>query len=187
MPFCNIWQGASFRALLGRIGGVGEFVQSGGMRGLPWGLLCGTSGRMDLCMVPFHSCHVYGIWTSRSKNVWGMLKSHRLGVAMQVKKGGSFIGKTCSHCVMLYCETLLQVLLGIYCKRFYWIPLSATVVLRVWGSQNQKCNSECPNETLNGLFQKNFLGFLLYPWKFIILNPTPLPLCLFFSIIVFVL
>ena len=35
----------------------------------------------------------------------------------------------------------------------------ATVVLRVWGLQSQKCNSDCPNEKLNGLFQKNFQVF----------------------------
>ena len=35
-----------------------------------------------------------------------------------------FIGKAGSHfLILLYCETLLQVLPGIYCKRFYWIPL----------------------------------------------------------------
>ena len=71
-------------------GEVGELVMPGGMWGLPWGFLCGTSGRKELCMVPCHSCHIYGIWTSRSKKVWGMLKSHQLGVVMQVTKGGSF-------------------------------------------------------------------------------------------------
>ena len=40
------------------------------------------------------------------------------------KKWALFIGKGGSHCViLLYCETLLQVLLCIYCKRFYWITL----------------------------------------------------------------
>ena len=39
-------------------------------------------------------------------------------------KGALLIGKAGSHFViLLYCETLLQVLPGIYCKRFYWIPL----------------------------------------------------------------
>ena len=56
-----------------------------------------------------------------------MLKSHQLGVAMQ---GGFFVGKAGSHYVMLlYCETLLQVLLSIYCKRFYWVPLFAILPL----------------------------------------------------------
>ena len=38
-------------------------------------------------------------------------------------KGALFIVKADSHYViLLYCETLLQVLLGIYWKRFYWTP-----------------------------------------------------------------
>ena len=51
------------------------------------------------------------------------------------QKGALFIEKAGSHhCViLLYCETLLQVLLGIYFKRLYWIPFFhyTTVVLRV--------------------------------------------------------
>ena len=31
--------------------------------------------------------------------------------------------------ILLYCETLLQVLLGIYCKKLYWIPLFTTLLL----------------------------------------------------------
>ena len=41
-------------------------------------------------MVPCHSCHIYGIPTSRSKEVWGMLITHQLKMAMQVTKGDSF-------------------------------------------------------------------------------------------------
>ena len=53
-------------------------------------------------MVPSHSCHIYGIWTSRSKKVWGMFKSHQLAVAMQVTKTGTlFIGKAGSHFVIV--------------------------------------------------------------------------------------
>ena len=61
----------------------------------------------------------------------GMLKSHHLGVDMQVPKGGAlFIGKVGSHyLILLYCETLLQVLLGIYCNRFCWIPLFTMLLL----------------------------------------------------------
>ena len=41
----------------------------------------------------------------------GMLKSHQ-----SHKSGTLFIGKAGLHCViMIYCETLLQVLVGIYC------------------------------------------------------------------------
>ena len=40
------------------------------------------------------------------------------------------IGKAGSHYViLLYCETLLQVFLGTYCKNFYWIPLFTIIVL----------------------------------------------------------
>ena len=49
-------------------------------------------------MVPCHSCHIYGILTSRSKKVKGMLRSYQLGgwgvggggVAMQVTNKGFF-------------------------------------------------------------------------------------------------
>ena len=64
--------------------------------------------------------------------MWGMIKSHQLGVAVQFTKvgGALFIGKTGSHCViLLHCETLFQVLLSIYCKRFYWIPLFTILLL----------------------------------------------------------
>ena len=56
-----------------------------------------------------HSWHIYGICTSRSKKVWGMLKSHHLEVAMQVTESGTlFIGKAgCHYVILLYCETLL--------------------------------------------------------------------------------
>ena len=70
-------------------GEIGELVQPDGMWGLPWGSLCGTSVRKELCMVPCHSCHISEIWTSRSKEVWGMLKIHQLRVA-KVTKGGLF-------------------------------------------------------------------------------------------------
>ena len=70
-------------------GEIEELVQPGSMWGLPWGLLCGTSVRKELCMVPCHSRHIYEIWTSRSKKVWGMLKSHLLGVAIKSQNLGS--------------------------------------------------------------------------------------------------
>ena len=71
-------------------GEVGQLVQPGGMWGRPWGWICGTSGRKNLCTLPCHCCHIYGICTSRREKVWGMLKSHQLGVAMEVTKGGLF-------------------------------------------------------------------------------------------------
>ena len=69
---------------------VGELLQSGGMWGMPWGLLCGTSGRKELCMMPCHSCNIYGIWTSRSKKVWGILKIINWGWRYKSQKGDSF-------------------------------------------------------------------------------------------------
>ena len=131
------------------------------MWGLPWGLLCGTSGRKELYMVPCHSCHIYGIWTSRSKKVWGMLKSHQLGVAMQV------IGKAGSHFViLLYCETLLQVWLGIYCKWFWWIHLF-TILLMFYMFEVGKAKSATQSVImilpLNGLFQRSFRVFYFTP------------------------
>ena len=111
-------------------------------------------------MVPSHSCHIYGICTSRSKKVCGMLKSHHLGLVMQVTKGCFFIGKTGSHYViLLYCETLLQVLLVIYCKtkRFYQIPLF-TMLLSFYVFEVDKAKSPTQSVlmilTMNGLFQK---------------------------------
>ena len=70
-------------------------------------------------MVPCHSCHIYRIWTIRSKKVWGILKSHQLGVAMQVTKEGSlhredrFSVCNCDKCSH-YC------IVKLYCKS-YWV------------------------------------------------------------------
>ena len=89
----------------------------------------------------------------------GMLKSHHLeGCNTSHTKGALFIGKTGSHYViLLYCETLLQVLLGIYCKRFYWIPLF-TILLLFYVFEVGKAKSATQSVlmilTLNGLFQK---------------------------------
>ena len=98
--------------------------------------------------------------------MWGMLKSHQLGVAMQVTKGALFMGKAGSYYViLLYCETLLQVLLGIYCKRFYWIPLVihyTTVILRVWGWQSQKCNSNNANTAVSKFYAFNCLKISIF-------------------------
>ena len=69
---------------------MGELVQSSGKGGLPRDLLCGTSGRRELCMVPYDSCHIYGIWRSRSKRCADALKPS-IGVAMQAAEGGLFL------------------------------------------------------------------------------------------------
>ena len=133
-------------------------------------MLCGTSGRKELCMVPCHSCHIYGIWTSRSKKVWGMLKSHQLGVVMQVTKGGSFHREgRFSLCNTAVLWNFIASLTGYILQK---ILLDAsfhytTVVLRVWVWQGQKCNSKCPNDiNTEWAIPENFFSFLLYPWKF---------------------
>ena len=76
----------------------------------------------DLCMVPCHSCHIY-LW-DLEKGVGACLKFTNWGCRCKSQNGALFKGKAGSHYViLLYCEALLQVLLGIYCKRFYWIHL----------------------------------------------------------------
>ena len=103
------------------------------------------------------------------------------------KRGALFIGKADSHCViLLYCETLLQVLLGIYCKRFYWIP-PFTRLLLFYVFEIGKTKSSTPSVlmvlTLNGLFDKNLqtLGFYFTPKNTISLNlPHPFPPICFF-------
>ena len=122
-----------------------------------------------ICVWYLVSCHIYGIWTSRSKEVCRMLKSHQLGVAMQ---GGFFVGKAGSHYVMLlYCETLLQVLLSIYFKRFYWIHLfTIPLLLCVFevGKAKSAAQSVLIMLTLNAEWAvpKKCLSFLRYPWEF---------------------
>ena len=116
-------------------------------------------------MVPCHSFHIYGIWTGRSKRVWGMVKSHQLGVVMQVR--ALLIGKTGSH----YYNTALlwnfiASLAGVYIvKHFIGYLFSlycCFTCLRGW--QSRKCNSKCPNDINT---------------KLCILNPPPSP-CVFF-------
>ena len=81
-------------------GEVGELVQPGERKwGLPWGLLCRTSGRRKLYMVPWHSCHNFGIWRNKVVEegrfkviIWGGNASH---------KGGNFYGEGGSYIVIL--------------------------------------------------------------------------------------
>ena len=99
-------------------------------------------------MVPCHCCHIYAIWTSRNKKVQGMLKSHQLGGDGDAihKSGTFFIEKAGYHYViLLYCETLLQVLLGIYCKRFYHISLFTILLLfYMFEVDKGKSATQCP-------------------------------------------
>ena len=65
-----------------------------------------------------------GFGQAGPKRCWGCLKVTNLGWRCNSQKGSSFNREgRLSLCNMLNCETLLQVLLDIYCKRFYWIPL----------------------------------------------------------------
>ena len=71
------------------------------------------------------------------------------------QKGALFIGKAGSgYVILLYCETLLQVLLGIYCKRFYWVTLF-TILLLFYLFEVGKAKSATQSVlmilTLNGL------------------------------------
>ena len=82
---------------------------------------------------------------------------------------------------MLYSETLLQVLLGIYCKRFYWMPLF--IILLFYMFVKSATQSVLMILTLNRLFQKNFQVFYFTPENSMSLTLPTSP-CLFFSVIV---
>ena len=124
-------------------------------------------GLVDLCMAPCHSFHIYGIWTSRSNKVWLMLRNPQLRVVMQVTKGCSFEMK---GRFSLCNTTVLQILLGIYCKKFYWIPYFTILLFYVFEVGNAKSAtqcSKCPNDINT---------------KFCILNRPSSPCFFFFSL-----
>ena len=124
-----------------------------------------------------HRFHIYGIWTSR---YGGYLKTSSIGGDDACHESGAlFIGKASSHYVtLLYCETLQQLLLGGYCKIFYWIPLF-TILLLFYVFQVGKAKSATQSVlmilTLNGLFQKNCQVFYFKPENSISLTLSPLP------------
>ena len=99
-------------------------------------------------------CHIYGIWTRQEQKCVG--DALNWGGDAIYKGGTLLIEKADSHFVILtYCETLLQVLLDICCKKCYQLPL------------HQKCNSKCSNNiNTEWAIPEKVLGFLLYPWKF---------------------
>ena len=68
-----------------------------------------------------------GFWQAGAKRCGGCLKVINWGWRCKSQKGGSFHRE--ERFSLLYCETLLQVLLGIYCKRFYWRPLFTILLL----------------------------------------------------------
>ena len=103
---------------------------------------------------------VYGVLSKRCE---GCLKAINWGWRCKSQKGALLIGKAGFHCViLLHCETLLQVFLGIHCKRFYWIPLF-TILLLFYvfevGKTKNATQSILIILTLNGLFQKKKIKF----------------------------
>ena len=104
-----------------------------------------------------------GFEKAGAKRCGGCSKVISWGWRCKSKKGTVFIGKTGSHYViLLYYETLLQVLLGIYCKRFYQIHLF-TILLLLYVFEVGKAKSTTQIIlmilTLNGLFQKKIQAF----------------------------
>ena len=84
----------------------------------------------------------------------------------------------------MYCETLLQVLLGKYCKRFYWIPLF-TILLLFYVFEVGKAKSathKCPNDiNTEWDIPENSSSFYFTPGNSISLTlPPAFSLCLFF-------
>ena len=125
-------------------------------------------------MVPCYSCYIYGVGDGQKSSIGGGDASH--------KREALFIGKAGSHYViLLYCETLLQVLRGIYCKKFYSIPLF-TILLLFYVFEVGKAKSATQIvliKKLNGLFQKNFQAYFFSPENSLSLNlPLP-PVCFF--------
>ena len=138
-------------------GEVGKLVQSGGMWGLFWGWLCGTSIRKELCLVPCHNFHIYWIWTSRKKKCGGcLIKSHQFGMEMEVTKEDSFHREgrfSLSNTDVLW--NFMAILTRYILSRYITV-----VVLRVWGWQGQKRNSKCPNDiNTEWAIPEIFLGF----------------------------
>ena len=78
--------------------------------GLPWGSLCGTSGKGKLCLVPCQVCHIYGIWRSRSEGhfeiIWGWQCKPQEGSAVLMGKGDGDL-TVCNTAVLRLCYWVL--------------------------------------------------------------------------------
>ena len=116
---------------------------------------------------------VYGA-LSQLPYLWcgGCLKVINWGWRSKSQKGDSFHKEgrfsLCNNAV--FCKW--QVLLGIYCKRFYWLPLFFILQLfHVLEVDKAKCatRSVLMILPLNELFQKNFQVFYFTPDNSIIL------------------
>ena len=87
--------------------------------------------------------------------------SHELAVAMQNHKRGTLSIEKADYqnVILLYCETLLQVLLGVYCKIIYQIHFF-TILLLFYVFEVSKAKSAAQSVlmilALNGLLQKIF-------------------------------
>ena len=113
-------------------GGIGELGEVGN-----WGL--------EVCFVGLALGRYY---------VWCLV------IVVIFMRFGQAGAKSCGDAyIVLYCETLLQVLLCIYCNWFYWIPLF-TILLLLYvfevGKAKSVTQSVLIRLTLNGLFQKIF-------------------------------
>ena len=149
-------------------GELREKVQPrGSKRGLSWILLCGTSSKRKLCMVPCHISHIQEIL--RSKEVRGCFKVIIWGDNASYKgQGVILMGKESSRYVRLLYWNFIVSLTG-YCKRFYRIPLFLIFLLFYlfciyWDWQGQKCKLKCP-KVYKIYFELycNF-NFFLYPF-----------------------
>ena len=84
-----------------------------------------------------------GFGQARAKRCGGCLKVINWGWWCKSQKGGSFHRES---------RFSLQVLLGIYCKRFYWIPLPLCFTRFEVGKTKSATQSVPVILTLNGLF-----------------------------------
>ena len=100
-----------------------------------------------------------GLVQAGAKRFGGCLKVINWGLRCNSQRETLFIGKAVSQYVILSFETLLQVLLRIFCKRFYQIPLF-TILLLFYvfevGKAKGATQSVLMILTLNGPFQKIF-------------------------------
>ena len=84
--------------------------------GLPWGSLCGTSGKRKLCMVPCNICHIYGIWRGRGGGRFEVIILG--GVAMQATRRGFNFNAEGGVGFSLYVIVLCWNFVTGYCKKF---------------------------------------------------------------------
>ena len=119
-----------------------------------------------------------GFGQAAAKRCGGCLKVINWGWWYKSQKGSSFHRE--GRFSLCNTAALLQILLGIYCKIFYWrllfIILLLLYVFQV--GKAKKRNSKCPDETLNGLFQKHFQVFYFTPENLLSLTLPPSP-CFF--------